>query len=221
MGYDSTPETNTFYTCARTGDTFANAAMARQLVKDCDAKPPVAVKCDPLAIRPGESSPGGMDYRARDANGNLITNQSGSQYWMDGAAVEFNQYSLDDPSMETKAQFSDANYAYADALSRVKALLIAGAVDRQIVPSTVGTAEYIKAAPVGGIGKSLKTDEIQPFAGDTSTPAGTTSDPNGGTMVALNQIMQTPAVKYAIMGVIALIVLITVIPAALGKRSPI
>jgi hypothetical protein len=217
MGYDSTPETNTFFTCPRTGDTFATKAMALAMVKDCEVKPPVAVKSDPLVIQPGESSPGGLDYRARDADGRLITNQSGSQAWMDASAVEFNQYSLDDPSMAAKAQMSDAVYAYSDAVSRVKAIL-AGTVDRQISGSTTGQSEFIKAVPQG-MGPSGSGSNPQPsMGGSNELPAGTTQDANGSATDAFQQILSAPLVKYALIAIIAVIAIVTVVPMAFGKR---
>jgi hypothetical protein len=57
------------------------------------------------------------DTRERDAAGNLVTNQIGSQYWMDAGFTGI------EPSLEVKAAFSTAEYAsgwignYAQILS--------------------------------------------------------------------------------------------------------
>lgn len=57
------------------------------------------------------------DTRARDASGNLTTNQvHGSQYWMDAG------YTGPEPDAVTKAAFSDAQAAYDSAVARAIAL---------------------------------------------------------------------------------------------------
>jgi hypothetical protein len=63
-----------------------------------------------LPIPKSGSSPGGIDSRARDLNGNLKTNQTkDSQFWMDAGYVGA------EPDLATKAVFSDAQYAYTNA----------------------------------------------------------------------------------------------------------
>lgn len=58
------------------------------------------------------------DTRERDASGKLVTNQIGSQYWMDAGFTGI------EPSLEVKAAFSTAEYAsgwignYAQILSK-------------------------------------------------------------------------------------------------------
>lgn len=63
-----------------------------------------------ITIPASASSPGGIDSRARDANGNLITNQTrGSQFWLDSGYVG------QEPDLEVKQHYSSADYAYQNA----------------------------------------------------------------------------------------------------------
>jgi hypothetical protein len=113
------------YVCKRTGETFATQGVAESIhgIGYCDNVNPVAAIQAAIAIPPSDSSPGGMDTRARDASGNLITNQIGSQFWMDASAVKTNEYSENDPSLAVKQVFSSADYsrdwitAYAQTLA--------------------------------------------------------------------------------------------------------
>lgn len=63
-----------------------------------------------ITIPASASSPGGIDSRARAANGNLITNQTrSSQFWMDAGYVG------QEPDLEVKQHYSSADYAYQNA----------------------------------------------------------------------------------------------------------
>lgn len=135
------------YTCRRTGETFATEAVSNSIHSAgyCDNVNPVAVLQDPIIIPASASSPGGIDTRARDASGNLITNQIGSQFWMDAEAVKNNQYSELDPTLAVKAVASDATYANAWIAEYAK-LIAASGVD---VSANVGAlAAQDGASPV-------------------------------------------------------------------------
>lgn len=95
------------YICNRTGETFVNQAVAENIhgVGYCDNVAPVAVVQAAIIIPVSASSPGGVDTRARDASGNLITNQIGSQFWMNEG------FTGPEPTLEVKAAFSTAEYA--------------------------------------------------------------------------------------------------------------
>lgn len=58
----------------------------------------------------------GTDTRLRDSQGNLVTNQVGSQYWMDA------KYAGVEPLMIEKAMLTDAQAAYDQAVLKAIAL---------------------------------------------------------------------------------------------------
>lgn len=92
----------------RTGLVFSTETMGNALGY---GQTPAAVAV-PQPPRQYVNSDGsiGMDYRARDSRGNLITNQTNSsQFWMDAG------YSGPEPTMDDKRAYSDANYAYENA----------------------------------------------------------------------------------------------------------
>ena len=99
------------YTDERTGLVFQTISIGESLGYG-QAPGPVAVPQPAIYIPPSAATPtGGWDTRSRDAAGKLITNQqNSSQYWMDAG------YSGPEPDYATKALYSDAQYAYDNAV---------------------------------------------------------------------------------------------------------
>ncbi len=89
----------------RTGNTFISASVGESLGYGGGTAAPEAAKSFNIPIPVSASSPGGTDTRLRDKAGNLITNQTGSQYWMDEG------YTGPEPNLERKTAFSSADYA--------------------------------------------------------------------------------------------------------------
>lgn len=159
------------YTCKRTGETFATESMAKSIVSNCDGTPPVAVEQAPVKYTNSNGSVG-IDTRARDSGGNLITNQEGSQFWMNAG------YTGDEPPMEVKAFFSSADYARDWAGEAIRAYAAANpgttlSSNMDVVqqyPVTESTAQVWKKIPA-----------LAPSAGVTyNTPAnspGSTNEP--------------------------------------------
>src|SRR5512136_1574194 len=113
MGFTTNPDGSV--TDERTGQTFINAAIGYALGYGTGSAP-APVEQPPLVIPESESSPGGFDYRQRDAAGQLTTIQENSnQYWMNAG------YTGKDPSMAIKAAYSDAQYAYNNAVAIAQA----------------------------------------------------------------------------------------------------
>jgi hypothetical protein len=100
---------NKTVTDERTGQVFASAGIGESLGYGGGNSIPDRPTVN-LPIPKSASSPGGIDSRARDLNGNLTTNQTqSSQFWMDAGFVG------QEPDLATKAKFSDAQYAFTNA----------------------------------------------------------------------------------------------------------
>jgi len=100
---------NRTVTDERTGQVFASASIGESLGYG-GGNPTNPTVPSAIVIPKSPSSPGDIDSRARDANGNLTTNQTqSSQFWMDAGYVGA------EPDLATKAKFSDAQYAYTNA----------------------------------------------------------------------------------------------------------
>lgn len=166
------------YTDPRTGLQFENESIARQLGYGLPA-PAVAVARPPIAIQANKSSPGGLDTRLRDANGNLVTNQIGSQFWMDAG------YDEPEPSLEIKAEYSEATAA-ATWLTKYAGLLKEGGVD---ISPNIGN---MSTRPTSPILLTRGTPE-DAYAERYNTPAGSTA----GSMVAPQSGSYVPTVASA------------------------
>jgi len=142
-------------TDVRTGQTFCTESEARLLGFGLDASPVVVPQAG-IIIATGASSPGGLDTRLRDAQGNLTTNQEGSQDWMGSTQVSTNEYSLKDPDLAEKSAKSDAQYAQNSLIGYINSGFsasyyvrppIKSATDNQQIGSTGGTATAAQAIP--------------------------------------------------------------------------
>lgn len=177
------------YVDPRTGLRFENESIARSLGYGQPATP-VAVDQPPLVIKPSASSPGGMDYRLRDANGMLITNQYGSQFWMNEDAVLNNQTSENDPTLAVKAQFSDATVAAAWMSDYTRGLIGAGVpvsanvadMARRPTSPILQQYEQYNATPQNALsirldGASGTGSPVSPTVGTPVTPASVAANP--------------------------------------------
>lgn len=219
MGF--TNNTDGTVTDERTGLIFANASIGTALGYG-QTPNPVAVAQPAIQIPVSASSPGGMDYRARDMYGNLVTNQTGSQYWMNAANVQNNQFSENDPSLADKAKASDAEYAYQSLQAYVKTGVFVDPMSQ-----TGFTGQYIRppvnttpqASPSGG-GYWVSPTASPPPAGSavTATQASAAADPEiktGGLTGVINLLSSYSV--YVLLGVVLVVGLLVVL--ARGKGA--
>jgi hypothetical protein len=118
------------YIDPRTGLMFENESIARSLGYG-QAPAPMPVAQAPLTYQNSDGTTG-IDYRERDANGNLTTNQIGSQFWMNAG------YTGPEPTMEVKRAFSSAEYASGWIGNYAQQLINTG------VPVTQGVRDMAK-----------------------------------------------------------------------------
>jgi len=180
------------YTDPRTGLQFENESIARSLGYGQPATPQAVIQ-PAITIQPSASSPGGLDTRLRDASGNLITNQIGSQFWMDASAVKNNQYSEFDPDLETKAKYSTATAAatwmtdYVDILVKNGVPVnseVAKMADRPTSPilNLYGSAQSAYDQRYNTPAGSSAGSAMSPTSGSfVPTPASVAADPNTNT----------------------------------------
>lgn len=210
------------YTDPRTGLIFENESIARALGYGQPATPQAVVQ-PAVVIQPSASSPGGLDTRLRDANGNLVTNQIGSQFWMDENAVKTNQYSESDPDMATKKVYSGAENA-AGWLNDYANLLINGG--NSISPNVAAIAirptspilmalgtpqdaydlRYSGAA--GSSGGSATSPTSQSYV---ATPASSAADPNVNTGSDTGAGIVTSLMGYSIYILLAVAAVIAIV----------
>jgi hypothetical protein len=206
----------------RTGLIFANASIGAALGYG-QTPNPVAVAQAARQIPVSASSPGGIDYRDRDMYGNLITNQIGSQYWMNAANVLTNQNSELDPSLADKAKASDAEYAYQSLVAYQKTGVF---VDPM---SPTGFSGYVRApvitspqaSPNGG-GTAVAPIAATPDSKyTTETPASAAADPDTktGGLTSIGGFINTLSnySAYVLLGVVIVVGLFVVL--ARGKGT--
>lgn len=118
-----------------------------------------AARASAMAIPVSVSSPGGIDSRARDANGQLTTNQqNSSQYWMNGG------YTGVEPTMAVKAAYSDAQFAYNNAVAIAQAA-------QSALPYTSGYINQLARSPAPNIAppsdqpNSIQMPDLSAFTG--------------------------------------------------------
>jgi hypothetical protein len=205
------------YYCKRTGQTFATEAIAKSLVSNCDAETPKAVEQAPIAYLNSDGSIG-MDSRARDAGGNLITNQEGSQFWMDAG------YTGAEPPMEVKAIFSSAEYARdwaGEALRTIAAanpgVQLSDAMGNIVnYPVTTGTAEIWKAMPALNPANSVNYNTPSSSPGSTNEPAyiqKITTQASVGTEEVVNNVQKAIEtakgnLMYIVGGIVVVVLLV-------------
>jgi len=108
---------------ARTDSAAATAAATTQIATATTAPiaQPAPVTVVINTVKPYE----GVDTRARDAHGNLTTNQgNGNQFWMAAG------YKGPEPNEDTKRAFNDAQAAYENAVKSANDLIAIHGKDR-------------------------------------------------------------------------------------------
>jgi len=131
---------NKTVTDERTGQVFASAVIGESLGYGGGNFVPDRPTVN-LPIPKSTSSPGGIDSRARDANGNLTANQTNSsQFWMDAGFVG------QEPDLAKKAEFSDAQYAFSNA-QKIAQNAINNYGKNNVSPAVLALSEIHTATP--------------------------------------------------------------------------
>ena len=190
------------YEDPRTGLCFENRSIAQSLGYGQDYVVPI-ISARNVVIPVSGSSPGGMDTRLQDQYGNLITNQLSYQYWMEAA---YEAQGLPDPTLETKAVFSDAVNNRAALLEYVKT----GSVDAFELPPGSGyvrpPSTYLAYDQAKGAGINTAPQAM----GGVFTPlTEAASKGSSGTGVIAN---------YGIYVLVAIIALIGFVLLKMGRR---